>query len=291
MSVEEASVEAADPDKPGKLKRVTMYRMPAEGSGHYRVQPFGPKDSDCGQKHVIAFLTELSNEWKQPGFEFGIGDIFSLAPDHKSHKYGSAFDIYVLNKNKGKRRDRYDGTPTYKTGDYDQDKTKALAQLIAMKAGRYGGHAGIQQILYNDPKVQEIACDPKIRTENDPPHDDHFHLTFSNPVYSKVSDAELDRVLGLETPVQRTVREFAELIRALLADIQLLRFGSSGSLVEALQAILNNHGASQLPPLEEDGAFGPKTLARVQEFQRRNNLVADGVVGPQTKNALAAKYR
>jgi peptidoglycan hydrolase-like protein with peptidoglycan-binding domain len=49
--------------------------------------------------------------------------------------------------------------------------------------------------------------------------------------------------------------------------------------------------ASQLAPLEIDGEFGPKTNAKVQEFQRRNNLVPDGVVGPQTKQALAQKYQ
>ncbi|MTE19444.1 hypothetical protein F0L17_09950 [Streptomyces sp. TRM43335] len=35
-----------------------------------------------------------------------------------------------------------------------------------------------------------------------------------------------------------------------------------------------------------DGLFGPQTLAAVKEFQRRNGLVVDGIVGPRTWGEL-----
>jgi peptidoglycan hydrolase-like protein with peptidoglycan-binding domain len=41
-------------------------------------------------------------------------------------------------------------------------------------------------------------------------------------------------------------------------------------------------------PLIVDGLFGPKTDARVHEFQKESHLSADGIVGPLTARALIA---
>ena len=54
--------------------------------------------------------------------------------------------------------------------------------------------------------------------------------------------------------------------------------GSSGDAVRAVQ--------SQFRSLNQDGAFGPQTDARVREFQQQHQLLADGIVGPQTWMAL-----
>ncbi|MEK7528590.1 MAG: peptidoglycan-binding domain-containing protein [Patescibacteria group bacterium] len=35
-----------------------------------------------------------------------------------------------------------------------------------------------------------------------------------------------------------------------------------------------------------DGYFGPKTQSAVIDFQKNNRLETDGIVGPQTWNAL-----
>lgn len=61
----------------------------------------------------------------------------------------------------------------------------------------------------------------------------------------------------------------------------LLRYGSAGPQVVQLQEFLNKL-PSQLPALETDGKYGPKTLVRVKEFQATNKLAADGIVGPVT---------
>ncbi len=62
----------------------------------------------------------------------------------------------------------------------------------------------------------------------------------------------------------------------------LLREGSRGEAVRALQQALVDLGQR----IAVDGVFGRGTQAAVRWFQRSRGLSADGVVGPQTKNAL-----
>ncbi len=62
-----------------------------------------------------------------------------------------------------------------------------------------------------------------------------------------------------------------------------LRMGARGAAVTTLQ---NQLRAAGFNPGASDGAFGPKTLAAVQAFQRARGLQVDGIVGPKTWNAL-----
>lgn len=66
----------------------------------------------------------------------------------------------------------------------------------------------------------------------------------------------------------------------------LLSIGMVGQAVRKLQADLN-----QLPTLlarlTEDGKFGPLTRGRVNEFQGKNALDVDGIVGPITQGIIA----
>jgi hypothetical protein len=66
---------------------------------------------------------------------------------------------------------------------------------------------------------------------------------------------------------------------------RILSRGATGADVRALQDVLNFH-IRRGAPLKVDGIFGPKTDARVREFQRVNGLKADGLVGPKTKAKL-----
>ena len=61
-----------------------------------------------------------------------------------------------------------------------------------------------------------------------------------------------------------------------------LRKGSKGSDVTELQKLLNNNGYN----LAVDGIFGSKTLAAVQDYQKKNGLTVDGIVGTNTWGAL-----
>jgi peptidoglycan hydrolase-like protein with peptidoglycan-binding domain len=61
-----------------------------------------------------------------------------------------------------------------------------------------------------------------------------------------------------------------------------LRQGDSGDAVSELQQLLNAKGIS----ITVDGIFGSSTRAAVVQFQQQNSIVADGIVGPQTWQAL-----
>jgi peptidoglycan hydrolase-like protein with peptidoglycan-binding domain len=64
--------------------------------------------------------------------------------------------------------------------------------------------------------------------------------------------------------------------------------GSEGVAVIVLQSKLNSKPPTALPALAADGIFGPKTLTRVKEFQKKNGLQVDGIVGPITWGKLLA---
>lgn len=61
-----------------------------------------------------------------------------------------------------------------------------------------------------------------------------------------------------------------------------LSYGSRGDEVASLQKQLNAAGYN----LAVDGIYGAETAAAVRDYQSRNALAADGVVGPQTMNSL-----
>src|SRR3954452_8385533 len=63
----------------------------------------------------------------------------------------------------------------------------------------------------------------------------------------------------------------------------LLRAGDQGDAVARLQGQLQTQGFAEIAA---DGVFGAETEAAVRRFQSANNLVADGIAGPQTMTAL-----
>ncbi|TAE58208.1 MAG: lysin [Nostocales cyanobacterium] len=64
---------------------------------------------------------------------------------------------------------------------------------------------------------------------------------------------------------------------------ETLKLGSEGVKVEQLQQILK---ALNLDPGAIDGNFGNKTLVAVKQFQERQGMDADGIVGMGTQKAL-----
>lgn len=57
-----------------------------------------------------------------------------------------------------------------------------------------------------------------------------------------------------------------------------IKYGASGDDVKTLQNYLNQNGYN----LSADGQFGAKTQAAVKDYQNKNGLIADGIVGTNT---------
>jgi hypothetical protein len=85
-------------------------------------------------------------------------------------------------------------------------------------------------------------------------------------------------------------REIARKIREgipLTPGMPTVRRGSRGDEVRKLQEILNRK-MPDVSRLTVDGIFGPLTEKAVLEFQRREHIGVDGVVGPVTWSRLLA---
>lgn len=67
-----------------------------------------------------------------------------------------------------------------------------------------------------------------------------------------------------------------------MASYNQVSYGSRGSGVTELQKLLNQNGYG----LDEDGVFGSKTQNAVRDYQQKNGLSVDGIVGNQTWGAL-----
>ncbi len=63
----------------------------------------------------------------------------------------------------------------------------------------------------------------------------------------------------------------------------LVHTGQRGPAVANIQRVLAACGAQ----LQVDGRFGAETLIELVAFQRANGLAVDGIVGPETRGALA----
>jgi rare lipoprotein A (peptidoglycan hydrolase) len=68
---------------------------------------------------------------------------------------------------------------------------------------------------------------------------------------------------------------------------RVIRKGDRGADVGTLQRVLTMKGY-RLGPV--DGIFGTMTKRAVLDFQRRQTLAVDGVVGPQTVASLASRW-
>jgi N-acetyl-anhydromuramyl-L-alanine amidase AmpD len=84
----------------------------------------------------------------------------------------------------------------------------------------------------------------------------------------------LARMMALATPTAP---------KTVTVELPMLRNGSKGGAVKTIQRLLIELGYN---PGAADGDFGPRTEGAVKEFQRRNSLGADGIVGQQTWNKI-----
>lgn len=96
-----------------------------------------------------------------------------------------------------------------------------------------------------------------------------------------------DGVIGDRT--RRAIADVSEALEhspVLDPDGRLMRWGAVGTDVADIQALLLVAG---LHPGPVDGAFGSRTSAAVKALQEKAGIAPDGIVGRDTRNALAAE--
>lgn len=90
-------------------------------------------------------------------------------------------------------------------------------------------------------------------------------------------------VIGAYRPKYDTAAASVPKTVAVSVDLPLLKKGSTGDQVKALQALLNGYGFNCG---KVDGDFGSNTDKAAKNFQRAKLLSVDGSVGPATWKAL-----
>ena len=93
-------------------------------------------------------------------------------------------------------------------------------------------------------------------------------------IFGKASKAKMDSIMAEK---QKNV-------------VEILLKGSSGQAVKDMQEKLISLGYS-CGAAGADGSFGNGTEKALKEFQSDNNLEADGIYGPQSKNKLEENYK
>jgi peptidoglycan hydrolase-like protein with peptidoglycan-binding domain len=89
---------------------------------------------------------------------------------------------------------------------------------------------------------------------------------------------------GTGSSVDSTTTTAATGSRVVTSPSDNVRLGDTGDGVAQIQTALKSLGYD----LEPDGQFGPVTDRAVRDYQSKNNLTVDGVVGPKTWEKLGA---
>ena len=91
-----------------------------------------------------------------------------------------------------------------------------------------------------------------------------------------------------EDKLEKIVKAYGNILNKTIegVDNMAVRRGDTGKAVEEVQNDLIKVGYN-LSPWGADGSFGPATEKVVIKFQKDNDLLVDGIVGPQTKTKLA----
>lgn len=117
-------------------------------------------------------------------------------------------------------------------------------------------------------------------------HKTRYYEGFGKTVEARIANHHRSIVASIRAQALALNEDLPLDIQALPHQRELLRLGSSGAPVAALQEQLNRQSVT--PTLKVDAQFGPATLKNVVSFQRRSGLVADGLVGDRTWDALVA---
>ena len=103
----------------------------------------------------------------------------------------------------------------------------------------------------------------------------------------RISKEKLAELFGEKTEATEAqevdVVEIPTDVQCSITYTRLIKHGAQGNDVKQVQTCMNSLGFISGP---EDGIYGPLTLAGVIAYQKENNLLVDGIVGPQTSGEL-----
>lgn len=194
--------------------------------------------------------------------------------------YGSDVELAEANEIQGIERS-YPGTPL-RIGDVSNDVRVIQQQL--------------NRIRQNYPAI------PRISNPNGTFDDATLSAVRA---FQRIFDLQVDGIVGRATWYQisyiyAAVKRLAELnsegewppLGSVPYPGTLLRQGSRGENVRVLQQYLNEIAQvhREIPTIQADGIFGPKTRDAVLAFQRLFGLDADGIVGPKTWAKLVEEW-
>lgn len=196
--------------------------------------------------------------------------------------------INEASPNRSKASDGWIGDAAHssRTSDHNPDKTgivRALDVTHDPAHGVDGDKLAAALIATKDPRIKYIIWNRRIISGRSGPsawvwrpysganpHTKHLHLSV---VSTAAGDDGKAWAIDLGIPLDKAVAPIAPFR-------PVLRLGDKGEAVRELQRLLN---------VSPDGDFGAKTRAAVIALQQGAGLVADGIVGAYTWEALEVR--
>jgi hypothetical protein len=161
-----------------------------------------------------------------------------------------------------------------------------LNEVLGSQSAALDGYAGVRQ------RPANAAIPPRWKAcEKDLQSVLSSGLAFNPVAFENAlrKSREFEKSGPVYDHIHNRLWPLVDVLQQLVNQVQI---GSQGPQVMAVQDSMNRlpnpqfGGAFASLPLDVDGRFGPKTHARVQEFQSKNNLKPDGVVGPMTRGTM-----
>ncbi len=243
----------------------------------------------------------LNNGWSGAGYHFLVrrdGKVYRLRPEDKvgAHAYGSNYNSIGI---------CFEGN--YMEEDMQTEQVKAGKELVAYLKNKYGistvqahrdvcatscpGNKFPFNEITNSETSNEIIPQPSQKENKgnvariQATLNDRYGLNIAvDNIYGNETKKAL--VKGLQTELNKQYN------RGLTVDGIFgsntynacinVRRGAEGNITWLIQSMLICHSFN----INVDGIFGPATENAVKEFQSRNGLSADGIVGKNTFNKL-----
>ena len=243
----------------------------------------------------------LNNGWSGAGYHFLVrrdGKVYRLRPEDKvgAHAYGSNYNSIGI---------CFEGN--YMEEDMQTEQVKAGKELVAYLKNKYG--------------ISTVQKHKDVCSTNCPgdkfPFDEIANSETSNEVILQPSKNEnkgnvariqstlnerynlkiaVDNIYGNETKKALVKSLQTELNKQFGSKLAVdgifgtntynacinVRKGAEGNITWLIQSML----ICKLFNINADGIFGPATESAVREFQKRNGLSQDGIVGKNTFNKL-----